>query len=143
MGIEQDAARYSDGAVTTVNARDWEGYGAFFASDVAMRFPGAIDGSVAGRAARQAFVQGIMRAFPDGRIRAARSFGSGDWACCQFEFEGTNTGPLGNPDGSEVDPTGKTAAFPYCVVARFEGGVIVEFDEYFDRLEMLAQLGLA
>ncbi len=142
MGIEQDATRYVDGAVETINARDWDGYGAFFSNDVAMRFPGAIDGGVSGRAARVAFVQGIIRAFPDGRIRGVRVFGSGDWGCCQLEFEGTNTGPLGNPDGSDTPATGRQAAFPYCVVARFEDGLIVEFDEYFDRLEMLTQLGL-
>jgi len=142
MGIEQDAERYVDGAVETINARDWVGYGAFFAEDVAMRFPGSINGEVAGRAARVAFVQGILRAFPDGHIRRIRVFGAGGHGCCQFEFEGTNTGPLGNPDGSDTPPTGRTAAFPYCVVARFEDGLVVEFDEYFDRLEMLGQLGL-
>jgi predicted ester cyclase len=143
MSIQQDAERYIYGAVETVNARDWDGYGAFFAEDVQMRFPGAIDGDVSGREARVQFVQGIINAFPDGRIAAVRVFGAGDWGCCQFAFEGTNTGPLGNPDGSEVPPTGKEAHFPYCVVARFEGGLVVEFDEYFDRLEMLGQLGLA
>jgi ketosteroid isomerase-like protein len=142
MSIEQDAERYIDGAVTTVNERDWDGYGAFFAEDVTMRFPGAIDGSVSGRAERIRFVEGIIRAFPDGQISRVRVFGKGEWGCCQFEFRGTNTGPLANPDGSDTPPTGKPAAFPYCVVARFEDGVIVEFDEYFDRLEMLAQLGL-
>ena len=143
MCYQEDAERYIDGAVQTVNARDWDGYGAFFAEDVAMRFPGAIDGSVSGRAARVDFVKGIIRAFPDGRISRVRVFGMGEWGCCQFAFEGTNTGPLGNPDGTDTPATGKPAAFPYCVVARFHDGVIVEFDEYFDRLEMLGQLGLA
>ena len=143
MCYQEDAERYIDGAVETVNARDWKGYGAFFAADVVMRVPGAIDGSMSGRAARVAFVEGIIRAFPDGRILRVRVFGVGEWGCCQFEFRGTNTGPPGHPDGSETAPTGKVAAFPYCVVARFKDGVIVEFDEYVDRLEMLGQLGLA
>lgn len=143
MCYQEDAERYIDGAVETVNARDWDGYGAFFADDVAMRFPGAIDGSVSGRAARVDFVKGIIRAFPDGKISRVRVFGMGEWGCCQFAFEGTNTGPLGGPDGTDTPATGKRAAFPYCVVARFRDGQIVEFDEYFDRLEMLGQLGLA
>jgi ketosteroid isomerase-like protein len=143
MCSNEDAERYLHGAVQTVNARDWNGYGAFFAEDVVMRFPGGVDGSVGGREARVAFVRGIMDAFPDGRISAVRVFGTHAWGCCQFAFEGTNTGPMTAPDGSEIPPTGKPAAFPYCVVARFEDGRIVEFDEYFDRLEMLTQLGLA
>jgi predicted ester cyclase len=143
MRIEEDAARYIHGAVEAINDRDWDRYGSYFAQDVRMRFPGAIDGSVQGRAARVDFVKGIIRAFPDGKIAAVRAFGAGEWGCCQFSFEGRHDGPLANPDGSDTAPTGRTAAFPYCVVARFEGGLIAEFDEYFDRLEMLGQLGLA
>ena len=142
MSVDQDATRYIHGGVDAINGRDWEGYGSYFADDVRMRFPGAIDGSVSGRAARIDFVKGIIRAFPDGKIAAVRAFGQGDRACCQFTFNGRHDGPLGNPDGSDTPPTGRTAAFPYCVVARFEDGLIVELDEYFDRLEMLAQLGL-
>lgn len=142
MAIQQDAERYINGAVETINDRDWEGYGAFFVEDVRMRFPGAISGAI-GREGRVQFVQGIITAFPDGKITAVRVFGAGEWGCCQFHFRGTNTGPLGAPDGSAAPPTGKVAEFPYCVVARFEDGAIVEFDEYFDRLEMLSQLGLA
>ena len=143
MCMQEDAERYIDGAVRTVNARDWEGYGAFFAEDVAMRFPGAIDGSVSGRTARVQFVKGLVDAFPDGQISRVRVFGMGEWGCCQFAFKGTHTAPLVGPDGGETPATGRTAEFPYCVVARFRDGVIVEFDEYFDRLEMLGQLGLA
>ena len=143
MCMQEDAERYIDSAVRTVNARDWEGYGALFAEDVAMRFPGAIDGSVSGRAARVQFVKGLVDAFPDGRISRVRVFGMGEWGCCQFGFKGTHSAPLVGPDGSETPPTGRTAEFPYCVVARFQDGVIVEFDEYFDRLELLGQLGLA
>ena len=70
------------------------------------------------------FVQGIINAFPDGKIAAVRVFGAGDWGCCQFAFEGTNTGPLGNPDGSEVaTDRARPRQFPYCVVARFEDGL--------------------
>lgn len=142
MRAEQDAERSINGAVGTVNARDWTRYGAFFGEDVQMRFPGAIGGA-SDRQARVQFVQGILSAFSDGQISAVQVFQDGDRGCCQFHFKGTNTGPLAAPDGSEAPPTGKVAEFPYCVVARFENGVIAEFDEYFDRLEMLSQLGLA
>ncbi len=141
MGFEQDFEDYLAGAERTINARDWDGYGAFFAEDVHMRFPGAIDG-VSGRGARIDFVKGIIRTFPAGRITGVRAFGSGEWACCQFRFEGTNTGPLATPEG-DAPATGNRVTFPYCVVARFEDGVIAEFDEYFDQLEMLKQLGVA
>lgn len=124
-----------------VNERDWEGYGAFFAEDVQMRLPGAIEG-LGGRQARIDFVKGIVRTFPDGRIRGVRAFGVEGWACCQFEFDGTNTGPLATPEG-DAPATGNRVTFPYCVVARFEDGLIAELDECFDQLEMLQQLGVA
>jgi len=141
MSFEKDSAEYLAGAERTVNARDWHGYGAYFAEDVHMRVPGAI-GGMQGRGARIDFVKGIVRTFPDGKIFGLRVFGVDPWACCQFRFEGTNTGPLATPDG-DAPPTGRSVTFPYCVVARFENGVIAEFDEYFDRLEMLQQLGVA
>lgn len=142
MGFEQDCQDYLSGAERTVNQRDWIGYGGFFHERVGMRFPGAIDGSVSGRAARVEFVQGIMRTFPEGRIYGVRAFGVEPWGCCQFRFEGVNTGPIAGPEG-DLPATGNRVAFPYCVVARFEDGVIVEFDEYFDQQELLKQLGLA
>lgn len=127
--------------VRTVNNREWEAYGEFFAENVTMRIPGAIDGTT-GREARIAFVQGIIRAFPDGKIASVRTIGQGDWSCFQLTFSGTHDGPLATPGGDEIPPTNKRVAFPYCVVARFEGDQIVELDEYFDQLELLTQLGL-
>lgn len=142
MDFQQAAEAYLHGAERAVNERDWDGYGALFAEDVQMRVPGAIDGLAGGRRARVDFVKGILHTFPDGRIHGVRVFGAEPWACCQFRFEGTNTGPLAGP-GGDAEPTGRPVAFPYCVVARLEDGIIVEFDEYFDQLEMLRQLGVA
>jgi len=139
--IEQRFQDYVAEVERSIAERDWEAYGSLFTQDVAMRFPGAIGGT-SGRQARVDFVKGIIRTFPDGRVTGIRAFGEGEWACFQYRFRGTNTGPATSLSGEELAATGKVAEFPYCIVGRMEDGIIAEFDEYFDRLEMLAQLGL-
>ena len=85
---------------------------------------------------------GVVRQERAHAEKGVRAFADGKWACFQYRFRGTNTGPVMSPTGKELAPTAKSIAFPCCVVARMEGGVIAELDEYFDRLEMLTQLGL-
>jgi len=121
--------------------RDWEAYGELFSEDLAMRTPG-LPGRVMGRHVRVALVQGIMDAFPDGQVEVERSFGQGDLGCLQIRFEGTHTGPLASSGGAEIPPTGSRVEFPYCIVVRFEDGKVVELDEYYDQLDLLAQIGV-
>lgn len=142
MTIEKDVEHFMVEAERSVNQRDWDGYGQLFSEDLVLRAPG-VPGEAIGRDARVKFVQGILKTFPDGRIEGVRAFGQGSWGCVQFRFKGTNTGPLATPDGGEAPATNKSVGFPYCVVARFEDGMIAELDEYFDQLDMLTQLGLA
>lgn len=139
--IEQHLQDYVAEVERSIAENDWEAYGRLFAQDVMMRFPGAIGGA-SGREARVEFVKGIIGTFPDGRVTGLRAFGDGEWVCFEYRFRGTNTGPAISLSGEELVATGKVAEFPYCIVARMEDGVIAEFDEYFDRLEMLVQLGL-
>ena len=87
-------------------------------------------------------VQGIIDAFPDGRVDVERSFGEGDWGCIQVQFAGTHTGPLATPEGGEIPATNKPVRFPYCIVAKFENGEVTQLYEYFDQLDLLTQLGL-
>ena len=121
--------------------RDWRAYGELFSEDLAMRTPG-LPGTVTGRHVRVALVQGIMDAFPDGHASVERAFGQGNLGCLQIRFEGTHTGPLASSGGAEIPPTGSRVEFPYCIVVRFEDGKVVELDEYYDQLDLLAQIGV-
>lgn len=123
--------------------RDWDAYGALFSEALLMRAPG-LAGITTGREARVTMVKGIIDAFPDGRAELERSFGEGDRACFQFQFSGIHTGPLATPEGGQIAPTNKPVRFPYCLIVRFgQNGQAVEVDEYFDRLDMLSQIGVA
>ena len=126
---------------SSIAARDWAAYGSLFAEDLLMVTP-AIPGITKGREARVQFVQGIMGAFPDGVVEVQRSFGRGDWACIEVLFTGTHTGPMAGQGGAEIPPTGKSVKWPYCMVMKFSDGLVSELYEYYDQLDLLAQLGL-
>lgn len=139
--IEQQLDRFVAEGARSINTRDWESYGRLFSQSLVMQAPG-LPGPTRGRDARVKMVQGIIEAFPDGRVEVQRQFGSGNWGCLQVMFAGTNTGPLAGPGGQQIPPTNKPVRFPYCIVAKFEDGEVTELHEYFDQLDLLTQLGL-
>lgn len=141
MVDKADIERFVEGGAQAINAGDWDAYGALFARDVVIRSPGTPDG-VVGRDARVAFGRAFAAAFPDARVEPVRAFTQDDLVCMEVRFHGRHDGPMVTP-GGEIPATGRTVEFPYCIVARFEDGEVVEMDEYFDQLAMLTQLGVA
>ena len=109
-----------------------------FASDVVIRSPAAPEGTV-GCEARVQFGQAFAAAFPDARVEPIRAFSEGDLVCMKVRFRGTHDGPMATR-GGEIPTTGRAVESPYCIVARFEDGEVVELDEYFDQLAMMRQL---
>ena len=57
-------------------------------------------------------------------------------------FEGTHTGALPLPDGSEVPPTGKRLKIRGMELVQMRDGKIVVDNLYYDNMALLAQLGL-
>jgi ketosteroid isomerase-like protein len=139
--IEELIEQFVDGAEHSISARDWEAYGSCFAEDLLMVTP-SLPGITRGREARIRLVQGIMNPFPDGVVEVQRSFGNGDWACLEVLFTGTHTEPMPGPGGTEIPPTNKAVALPYCMVMRFKDGLVSELYEYYDQLDLMTQLGL-
>lgn len=121
--------------------KDWETYGSVFAEDLKM-VTSMLPGVVTGRKARIQLAQGIYYAFPDGVVTLQRSFGSGDWACIEWLFVGTHTGPMPGPNGKEISPTGKSVEWPYCMIMKFKDGLVSELYEYYDQMGLMQQLGL-
>ena len=139
--IDELIKRFVEIAETSINTGDWEAYGSLFAENLQMVTP-MLPGTTVGRDARVQMVKGIMDAFPDGIVKVDRSFGKGDWACLEVLFTGTNTGPMQGADGAVIPATNKSIKTSYCMVMKFEGGLVSELNEYFDQLGWLAQLGL-
>lgn len=121
-----------------LNNRDWHTYGNCFAEDVVVHAPGIRS---VGRQARVRSQHDMMTGFPDGEFAVDRVFAEGDWICAEVTFEGTHTQAMPLPSGP-LPPTGREVTFPYCLVMRARGDTIVEVHEYFDRTELMTQLGM-
>jgi predicted ester cyclase len=57
-------------------------------------------------------------------------------------FDGTHTGSLVLPDGTEVPSTGKRVEMPGMEFVKIRDGKIVVDNLYYDNLAVAAQLGL-
>ncbi len=66
----------------------------------------------------------------------------GDLFADEWTFEGTHTGALPLPDGSEVPPTGKRLKIRGMELVQMRDGKIVVDNLYYDNMAVLAQLGL-
>jgi predicted ester cyclase len=101
--------------------------------------PGA---SLHGREGVRAFVEAFRTAFPDVRhtIESLRS--AGDTIVFEGLFAGTHTGPLRTPGGDEIPPTGKPILVRQVQVVELRDGKAASIHTYFDRLELMGQLGL-
>jgi len=139
--IDELVKRFVEIGESSIGARDWEAYGSVFAEDLQMVTP-ALPGITIGRNARVQFVQGIVESFPDGVVEVQRYFGKGDWACVEVLFTGTHTGPMPGADGSVIPATHKSVKWPYCMVMKFEDGLVSQLYEYYDQLDLLNQLGV-
>jgi len=80
--------------------------------------------------------------FPENRVVAHRTVMNGTTIVEESVFEGTNTGPLPMPDGTELPATGAAVSVPYVGLHTARGDRIVSSHFYWDTMAMLQQLGL-
>ena len=139
--IDKLIKRFVEVGGSSIATRDWAAYGNLFAEDLHM-VTSMIPGSTVGRDARVQLVKGIVTAFPDGLVEIQRYFGQGDWACVEVLFTGTHTGPMAGADGTEIPPTHQSVKWPYCMVVKFQDGLVCELNEYYDQMGLMQQLGL-
>ena len=82
------------------------------------------------------------RAFPDNQVVVQRTVVDGDTLVEESLFRGTNTGPLSNPDGTEIPPTGARVEAPYAAIYTVRGDRFSRCRMYWDQMEVMGQLGL-
>ncbi len=68
-------------------------------------------------------------------------FEDGGTTILQAEFQGTHTETMNAPDQT-IPATGRRVTIPFVTIDRYDGRKITEFTLYFDRAELLGQLGL-
>jgi predicted ester cyclase len=125
-----------------VDAKEWDAGEDVFSPDVETTMPGA--GKLSGLDAFRAMGQAFATAFPDMHLSledvVAESEGT---IVVEGRLRGTHTGPLRTPAGAEIPATGRTIDLPYCDIFEARDGRVVSHRVYFDRLELMEQLGLA
>jgi predicted ester cyclase len=140
MSVE-DNIKVFEALDTVVRKRDWEAFGAHHTDDVITYSPMRPEPTKGVEAHKEA-IRGLFEAFPDMELKRERTFGEGDWVFASFKITGTHKGNLPGPDGKDISPTNKKVEFPMGTATRFVNGKIAEEHTYFDRLTMLAQLGI-
>ncbi|MFQ5907548.1 MAG: ester cyclase [Thermoplasmata archaeon] len=140
MGIEEKISLLEE-RDEALNARDWDRAFEAYAESVVAHAPG-LEEPLKGVDAVKGWMRPFFDAFGDLKGTIVNSFGQGDWVVVEEELEGTHTGTLVNPDGSEVPPTNKTIRMWSADVVKVENGKITEQRSYFDMLGFMAQLGL-
>ena len=69
-------------------------------------------------------------------------FGACGWTVVTGILTGTFTRPMTLPDGTTVQPTGRSFTLPMCTVAHWKDGRIVEEQLYWDSGAMMKQIGV-
>lgn len=66
------------------------------------------------------------------------------WTCSIAHFTGTMTGPMKQPDGTEIPLTGKSFEVDLCTVAHWDdNGQIIEENLFYDLVTFMRQIGLS
>jgi steroid delta-isomerase-like uncharacterized protein len=130
----------ADEFVRALNARDGEAVARLLASDAVVMAPGRR--TMKGPQQAKDYYQGLFTAFPDGTTRIERAIAAETSIVLEASFTASHAGPLTTALG-EVSATGRRVSARYVLVLEIDRGLIKSVHEYFDQVELFAQLGLA
>ena len=118
------------------NKHDPEAVAALFAGGGKYVDP-AVSMGVKGKALKD-YLRGHYAAFPDASYRLVRTVvDRNGLATCEWRFKGTNTGPIGDSPATNRPVEVLGASF-----LQVKGGKIAWLHGYFDRRNLLKQLGI-
>jgi hypothetical protein len=121
-------------------ARDLDAFASLYSQDAELIAPG--DMKVRGPDGARIFMTLWTEAFPDNDVHIDAEYVAGSVVMQEGTFSGTHSGNLRLPDGQVIPPTCRTLKAPYAEVFVVQSDQVVEDRLYFDRLELLTQLGL-
>lgn len=122
----------------TFAERDIDGLVALWADDIEYEAPGL---SITGKPARLAAERIWLDAFPDVTVEIRRQHVSADCIIFESVMRGTHTGPLPSP-GGDIPPTGRSIEGQYSTFMWIANGQVVRQRVYYDRFDLLANLGV-
>ena len=124
--------------LTAVNERDIKTITASFSPECIKLVPGA---RMQGGEQVAEWCSALFEAFPDFHITVTGVVEEAPFATVSGVVTGTHRGTLRTP-GGDIPPTGRSAEFTFSETAEVRDGVMVSVRLYFDRLELLEQLGV-
>ncbi|HEY4027078.1 MAG TPA: ester cyclase [Candidatus Dormibacteraeota bacterium] len=86
--------------------------------------------------------QSLRNGIPDAQLRANNMIAFGNTVMVEGELSGTHAGTLTTPVG-DVPATGKKVRASFAQVSTIERGLVSQVHLYFDRMSLMAQLGLS
>lgn len=115
-------------------------FDALFAKDFSMTDPNS--GAKLDAAAMKAQGLGLLEAIPDAKYTVLIALAEGDTVGLRYHMSGTFKNDLKNPSGQALKATGKPIAIDSNALIAFNAeDKIVGYDESFDNLNFLTQLG--
>lgn len=126
-------------AIAAYNAGDIDAFAAAHAEDAVLVTPA---GTVRGRAAIRDYWRRQKTAFPDLALTVEVIVADGDTVASEWQWIGTNTGPLAVRDRPPVAATGRRVELKGMEMARLRDGEIVDYRMYWDGIALAQQLGL-
>jgi steroid delta-isomerase-like uncharacterized protein len=81
-------------------------------------------------------------AFPQGTAEVTNQIAQGDHVATEVVYKATHTGPLVSATGT-IPPTNKPVVLKTVIVSTFRDGLIQRERTYFDRTDLMQQLGIA
>jgi steroid delta-isomerase-like uncharacterized protein len=126
-------------AETLGNLHDWAGVALLYARDAVYSTP---TGRHEGSEAIQAAFEAADKAFPDQTAQTSLVVEDGDVVAAEWTWQGTFTGAMTMPDGTEIAATGKAVELPAVNVATVTDGKFTTMREYYDNAAGMTQLGL-
>jgi len=81
-------------------------------------------------------------AFPQGTAEVTNQIAQGDHVATEVVYKATHTGPLVSATGT-IPPTNKPVVLTTMIVSTFRDGLIQRERTYFDRTDLMQQLGVA
>jgi predicted ester cyclase len=121
-----------------IDAGNWGALGQWFTPDATFKSRGA---PIGGLDVCIGYWQATARSFPDLRREILDYVETPDAIAVEVRASGTNTGPLSGAAG-EVPATGRACAFESMVLIRLRDGKIATWNDTYDQLGLLQQLGL-
>ena len=128
------------------NGRDWDAFDMLHDPECVVYWPGREADPTRGGQDHRAEAIAFCDAFPDNKVKNRPYdvlFGEGDFTCFVTRFTGTFTAPMKQPDGSVIEPTGKSFDVLYSTAAKWRDGRIIEEYLFWDNGTFLRQVGLA